>query len=182
MDNFKNAFDRTMKSEGLYSKDPTDPGGETYRGISRRFFPSWPGWGVIDQRGPSVKGLDLLTEEFYRREFWDRCSGDSLPAEVAIEIFDSAVNCGVTRACTWLQRALNLLNRNGKEYPDLVEDGKLGPGTLRTLQAHINKEGSTKILLKVMNILQGKHYLEIMQSTPTQEKYARGWLARVEAA
>lgn len=179
-DAFKQAFDRTMGSEGGYSNDPLDPGGETYRGISRRFFPSWPGWKIIDSKGPEVEGLNPLVEDFYRKEFWDRCAGGALPPEIATEVFDSAVNCGVTAACTWLQRALNLLNRNGKEYPDSTEDGRLGLGTLRAMQAHINKEGTARLLLKVMNILQGAHYLGIMQKTPSQEKYARGWLNRVE--
>ncbi|GAJ23902.1 unnamed protein product, partial [marine sediment metagenome] len=35
-------------------------------------------------------------------------------------------------------------------------------------------------LLKVMNILQGMHYIEYMRKSPTQEKYARGWLKRVK--
>lgn len=187
LDNFNAAFDRTMGNEGGFTDDPVDPGGMTYRGISRRFFPSWVGWPAIDQilaegRGLEVRRgvLDPDVRQFYKTEFWDSCNGDALPPEIAAEVFDSAVNCGVTTACAWIQRALNLLNRNGKEYPDVAEDGKLGPGTLLALQAHVSKEGTAKVLLKVMNLLQGAHYLEIMQKSPTQEKYARGWLNRVE--
>jgi hypothetical protein len=31
-----------------------------------------------------------------------------------------------------------------------------------------------------MNILQGNHYLEFMSKSPIQEKFAYGWLDRVE--
>jgi len=36
------------------------------------------------------------------------------------------------------------------------------------------------VLLKVMNIFQGMHYIEYMRKDPVQEKYARGWLKRVK--
>lgn len=175
---FDDAFSVTMGNEGGYSKDPNDPGGETYRGISRRFFPSWPGWPFIDKSGPDVKGLDPLVKAFYKQEFWDRLNGDALPADIGKELFDSAVNCGVSIAAKWLQRALNLLNRGGKDYPEVVEDGKLGPGSMRSLQSLIAMEG-TGVLFKVLNIIQGGHYLEIMRKSPSQEKWARGWLKRV---
>ena len=32
------------------------------------------------------------------------------------------------------------------------------------------------LLLKVMNIQQGAHYLDIMQNDSSQERFARGWL------
>ena len=35
-------------------------------------------------------------------------------------------------------------------------------------------------LLKVLNILQGTHYIAILSQDPRQEKYVRGWLERVE--
>ena len=34
-------------------------------------------------------------------------------------------------------------------------------------------------LVKVINILQGMHYIDYMTKSPTQEKFARGWLKRV---
>ncbi len=36
MANFNNAFNLVLKNEGSYSNDPDDPGGETYKGISRK--------------------------------------------------------------------------------------------------------------------------------------------------
>ena len=45
---FKPAFDATMRNEGGYGNDPQDPGGETYRGIARKFHSKWEGWTTID--------------------------------------------------------------------------------------------------------------------------------------
>jgi len=186
--NFDDAFAATMAHEGLgvFTNDPVDRGGATYSGISRRFFPAWAGWLRIDsclKAGIAVSSIsaELLPDvkSFYKENFWDRFAGDILPPDVAKELFDSAVNCGVTTAGKWLQRSLNLLNRNGTAYLDLTEDGKIGPSTARVLAAMVAKEG-TGMLLKVLNILQGAHYIAIMQKNPSQERFARGWLARVK--
>ncbi|MFM7564688.1 MAG: glycosyl hydrolase 108 family protein, partial [Planctomycetota bacterium] len=39
MADFAIAFDETMINEGGYVDDPDDRGGETYRGVARRFHP-----------------------------------------------------------------------------------------------------------------------------------------------
>ena len=39
MSDFDRAFDLLMDSEGGYSDDPLDPGGETNFGISKRAYP-----------------------------------------------------------------------------------------------------------------------------------------------
>lgn len=190
MSAFAEILPHVLQAEGIYSFDPDDAGGETYRGISRRYHPSWPGWVEIDRLKKSGgvaairKAWDenallrALVADFYREQFWERFQGDRLPHDVAAEVFDTAVNTGVHRAVIWLQRAWNLLNRNGADYRDIVEDGQMGPGTLAALNAYLKKD-NTAPLLKVMNILQGAHYLEYMKKSPAQEKYARGWLNRV---
>lgn len=40
MADFQESFRIAMGHEGGYSKDPDDAGGETYKGISRKFNPS----------------------------------------------------------------------------------------------------------------------------------------------
>lgn len=190
MQEFDRAFLVTMGHEGGYVNDKDDAGGETYRGISRRFHPSWPGWQYIDQaKGmdnfPAVlkisKDLQADVLNFYRAQFWDRFNGDAV-AEVAPslanELFDTAVNMGVHRAVIFLQQALNVLNRNQQIYADLVPDGKFGTNTMKALQAYIGND-EPKLLLVVMNALQANHYLEYMGKDPVQEKYARGWFKRV---
>ena len=48
---------------------------------------------------------------------------------------------GPAVAATFLQRALTALNRNGKDYPDLVPDGRIGEQTLAALDGFLNARG-----------------------------------------
>lgn len=192
MANFQIAYDATMGHEGRYSNDPDDVGGETYRGISRRFHPGWSGWVIIDhakaEQGfpKNLSGnarLDGQVRTFYQMTFWDRFQGDKIPDQaVANELFDTAVNMDVPRAVMFFQKALNLLNRNGKMYADIVEDGVFGPATLRAFEGYLMQEPGSDVgpLLTMMNAFQAVHYAEFMRKSPVQEKHARGWLKRVQ--
>lgn len=183
MSNFDKAFNETMGHEGGYVNDPDDAGGETYRGISRKYHPGWKGWLEIDKIKPisvhiNNSNLDKYVRSFYKEFYWDVNRLDAFPQNVAKEMFDTGVNMGTRRAARFLQRALNYLNRNGSLFPDLVDDGKIGPKSLSALNKVID-DGDEEILLKILNVLQGQHYLDYMTKSPVQEKYARGWFKRV---
>ena len=45
-------IDMVLKHEGGYANVSGDLGGETYRGISRKNFPSWNGWEIVDEKKP----------------------------------------------------------------------------------------------------------------------------------
>lgn len=53
---FGDAFKKLSIKEGGYVNDKDDAGGETYRGISRKYNPTWQGWTMID----SYKNIILL--------------------------------------------------------------------------------------------------------------------------
>jgi lysozyme family protein len=192
-DNFLKAFNTTMTFEGGYANDPDDAGGETYMGISRRYHPDWVWWAALDgakeksdfpQCLRKNKTLNSAVRHYYKQHYWDPCACDAvseLNTKVAHELFDTAVNMGTARANLFFQQALNFLNRNQIVFPDLVEDGIVGSMTLTAFRnlTCINTSLNTAALLKIMNILQGMHYLNYMKKSPTQEKYARGWLKRV---
>jgi len=178
-DPFLEAFSRTMLFEGerKYTNLPFDPGGQTYSGISRVYWPSWAGWNFLD------KGLrdeaDILVPEFYRINFWNRIQGDvvcKLSPAIAYEIFDTSVHTSVHTGCTFLQQALNLLNRNQKEYKDILDDGMLGLITLTTLSLSFVNNPEARIL-KVMNHLQGAFYIDRMTKHPEREEFV-GWFDR----
>lgn len=193
---FDAAFDATMGHEGGYANDPSDFGGETYRGIARRFHPGWPGWEIVDY-AKTARGtleaslaersfqLEPLVREFYRAEFWLKVGADQIGSQaVADELFDTGVNMGPTRAVEFLQVALNALNRSdrgdhGSYFDDLVEDGDIGPATQGALQIYLSRD-SDRYLLTLLNVQQGAFYLARMRKIPSQERFARGWLKRVE--
>ena len=181
MTNFSTAFEKTMKHEGYYSFNKYDAGGETYRGISRRYYPKWKGWLIIDKQKPNInhKELDPLIRAFYRKHYWNPNLLNAFPQDVANEMFDTGVNLGRRTAAKFLQQTLNFLNKNKQLFPDLVEDGIVGPKTIEALKIIHNRK-ETKLLLKIMNVLQGYHYLSYMKKSPVQEIFARGWFTRVD--
>ncbi len=188
MADFQAAFTRTLKHEGGYADVSDDTGGETYKGISRRWYPDWPGWSIIDNikqthSGPALnQGLaksDSLAQsvlEFYKPEYWDplHCSGIDSQA-VANELYDTAILMGKKWATRFLQRALNTLNQNQAFYPDITVDGRMGPGTLRATKDCLSVNNES-LLVKVMDGLQLARFINIMDKDPTQEKFARGWI------
>jgi len=173
---FKFALKLVFSLEGKHSNNHLDPGGETYMGISRVYWPDWHGWEFID------KGKDVpivLVEKFYRQFFWDRISGDAIAKKaglLAVELFEAAVNVSPSRASKFLQESLNLLNRNQAEYADILVDGKIGPMTIGALEDSLITNPEPRII-KVANILQGEHYINIMRKTPIREEF-RGWFDR----
>lgn len=61
---------------------------------------------------------------------------------VAVEMFDIAVNMGVTVACTFLQRCLNAFNQNGGHYADLLVDARTGRVSMSALDAFRQRRGA----------------------------------------
>lgn len=185
-DHYIKAFDKTMKNEGLgkLSNDPRDPGGMTYSGISRRWWPKLKMWKVIDKCLAENKPIplnDLLPEikEFYLTNYWNLICGDSLaqmsPA-LAFEVFDTAVNIGPYDATRLLQQAFNVARGNYQE--DLLTDGRLGQKTLKALETYFQLPGGRSANEEILlNSCNGEQY-EFYKKNP-KRKIFRGWFSRV---
>jgi lysozyme family protein len=118
----------------------------------------------------------------YRRLYWLGPRFDAVAErapKLAAEMFDTGINMGTGTATGFLQRALNALNREGRDYPDLRVDRAIGPATLAALDAFLAKRGKAAegVLLKAVEALQGAHYLNIAEARPSQEAFVYGWLA-----
>lgn len=193
MANFKTAYLLTMKHEGGYANNAIDKGGETYKGISRKNWPGWVGWKIIDQIkaqsratgqalaafintvGGANASLQSLVLDFFKVNFWDINKLDAVQNQlIANEVFDTGVNAGTGTGARFLQEALNLCNRNATVYPDIDVDGKIGPVTLNVL----NTRAPVVAVLNTLNMLQGEHYLNIMRLNKTQEAFWPSWLSR----
>jgi lysozyme family protein len=181
---FDAALRRVLGAEGEYSNDPADTGGETFCGISRRHWPNWPGWKSVDAQKPMrptlrMPGMHEAVGRFYVDNFWTPLGCHLMTDEwVAYEVFEAAVNVGTVRSGQFLQESLNLLNRNGKSWPELVLDGRIGPTTLATLaKAQLETRGGERVVI-LMNRLQAEHYIALARRSATQEVFLRGWLDR----
>jgi lysozyme family protein len=170
-------IDELIEREGGFVNHPGDRGGATRFGITEA---------VARAHGYTGAMAMLPRDEaaaIYRRLYWLRPRFDEIakraPA-VAAELFDTGANMGPGVAVTFLQRALTALNRNGKDYPDLVPDGRAGPRTMAGLDGFLQargRRGGQTVLLRALEALQGERYLRLAERRPANEAFLYGWLA-----
>jgi len=166
-----------IEREGGFVHHSADRGGPTRFGITEA---------VARAHGYAGAMAELPHDEaaaIYRRLYWLRPRFDQVAERtprVAAELFDTGANMGPAVAATFLQRALTALNRGGKDYPDLVPDGRVGPTTIAALDAFLEargRRGGETVLLRALEALQGERYLRLAEKRPANEAFLYGWLA-----
>ncbi|HCA5022547.1 glycoside hydrolase family 108 protein [Acinetobacter baumannii] len=175
--NIEQYLEELIKREGGYVNNPADRGGATKYGITQAVARE-NGW------NGNMKDLPLeFAKSIYKKQYWLEPRFDQVNAlspSVAEELLDTGVNCGTGFAKPLLQRALNLLNNQGKAgWPDLKVDGVYGSATLGALKTYLSKRGKDgeKVLVRVLNIMQGQRYIEICERNKSQEQFFYGWIA-----
>lgn len=151
--NFDQAFDRLLGHEGGYVFSPSDPGGETNWGVTAK---------VAYANGYTGRMRDLprdKAKEIYRAKYWDAVQADKLPEPLRFEVFDAAVNSGVSQAVKWLQRIAGV-----------NDDGVLGPMTLNAV-GKLNGYAAAAAYNGTR--------LDFMTSLPTWGSFSRGWARRI---
>lgn len=168
-------IDNTIGKEGGYVDNPLDRGGKTIWGITEAVARR-NGYTGDMKSMPRSTAVSIYTSEYVVKPGFAKVA--EINSAVAEELFDTGVNQGPATASKFLQKALNLLNRGGKLYADIAEDGVIGRGTLAALTSFKAARGSDGIivLLKVLNILQGYRYIEIASKNPSQEEFIYGWI------
>ena len=107
--------------EGGYSCDPSDAGNWTGGAVGAGTLRGTK-YGISAAAFPTLDIAALTRAQaaaIYRARYWDRIGGDSLPAPLALLLFDCAVNQGVGAAARILQASLGV-----------TTDGVIGPVTL----------------------------------------------------
>ena len=169
-------IDEVIAREGDFSDHPADRGGPTRFGITQMVARAHGYAGAMRSLPRTI------AETIYRRRYWDQpgyAFVGAIAPKIAAELFDTAVNMGPATATGFLQRALNALNRNQKDYPDLKLDRMIGAKTLAALSALIAIRGKPgeKVLLKAIEAMQGERYVALAEARPANEAFLYGWLA-----
>lgn len=155
MSAFDAIIEMVLEHEGGYVNHPSDPGGETIYGISKRAYPD------LD-----IKNLTIAqAKEIYRNDYWDRIKGDELPAGVACVVVDYAVNSGVSRASKALQGACGIANG----------DGIIGPHSLNAVWTTVKNDGEESVINAVTTQRQ-----EFIRALKIYETFGRGWERRID--
>ena len=166
-----------IEREGGYVANPDDRGGPTRFGITEAVARANGYRGAMRQL-PRDEAAAIYKRLYWLRPRLDEVASRSPP--VAAELFDTGANMGPAVAVTFLQRALTALNRNGKDYPDLVPDGRIGAVTLAALDSFLQLRGRSSgetVLLRALEALQGERYLRLAERRPANEAFLYGWLA-----
>lgn len=176
MTTFDKALKHTLGIEGGFVDDPRDSGGATRYGITEAKARAWGYAGAMKDL-PKELAISI-----YRKDYWDALQLDRvafLDEGIAMEMFDTGVNAGLGLPVRFLQRALNVFNRNGKDYPDLTVDGVIGQNTLSALNKFLTLRGKlgARVMLAALNSLQGAFYTDLAERRPKDEAFVFGWFA-----
>ncbi len=167
-------INRVIGIEGGYVDNPRDSGGKTKWGITAA---------TARKHGLDVRYITSdQARSIYISDFWNPMNLDgvaSLSPAIAEELFDSGVNLGPSRAAQWLQRALNVLNQHGQQWPDLTVDGDIGVKTLEAIDKFFRIRGkrAEAVLLNMLNAIQGNFYIDLAERRPKDEAFEYGWQA-----
>ena len=148
---FDNAFDRLIGHEGGYVNDPKDPGGETQWGISKRSYPH------LD--------IKTLTREqakaIYYVDFWSAMRLDKFYDGVMWQLFDFAVNSGISTTIREFQREIGA-----------APDGWWGPRSQAAVDCLSESD-------QIMSVLAAR--LDFMRKLKNWPDHGRGWAGRIAA-
>lgn len=157
--NFKKCLDTILAHEGGFVDHPEDPGGATNKGITLQTYNDFLG------REATVEELKNIPDEhvetIYKKEYWDKISGDDLPCGVDLAVFDWAVNSGFIRPAKVFQELIGA-----------KVDGYIGPKTLEQVgepETHFN------IILNLC-----KKRQDFYTSLSTFDTFGKGWTRRTE--
>lgn len=147
--------------EGGYVNHPTDPGGETNYGITKKVAVEHGYTGPMEYL-PREVAMDIYATTYISKPKFDKVLEISEP--VGVKLVDTGVNTGYSRAIKWYQQSLNNFSRGCRDYSCVVVDGSIGPATLNAHKKLIDKRGKVdtcKLLLRGINTYQGEHYMKL---------------------
>ncbi len=151
MSSFDDAFKALIGSEGGYSFNPADPGGETMWGVTARVARAFGYAGAM-------KDLPLATaKEIAKMKYWDPLRLDEFDPRVAFQIFDANYNGGLV--VLWMQKA------SGAD-----EDGKFGQATVDAVKAADPLKFVMRFAAYRVRYLKGLH---------VWPNFSRGWMDRM---
>jgi lysozyme family protein len=149
-----------LQFEGGFVDDPQDPGGATNLGITLDTLSSWRGHTATVADVKALQPADV--GPIYLARYYNPSHAGDCPPGVDLMVFDEAVNQGVGRAITTLQRCAGV-----------TPDGAFGPKTLAAVKAM-----APAALINAIAADRDAHY----RALPTFHHFGKGWLARVASA
>lgn len=151
-----------LRWEGGFVNDPNDSGGATNKGVTLATYRRYKG------EGATVDGLKAITDEewtaIFKQMYWDKFKADEIQSQCVANLCVDWYWMSGTKAIKYVQRLIGA-----------TEDGIVGKQTL----ARLNAKGDG-LVLHIYNYRKD-FYHRIVASRPTQKRFLRGWLNRLNA-
>mgnify|MGYP000674802498 CR=1 FL=1 len=138
---------------GYEFNHPSDPGGETMYGVTKRVAQAHGYWGDMRKLPKS------LAKEITEKSYYKAVKGDQLDRLIAWQLTDAAYNHGNRRAVKFLQAAVGA-----------SQDGLIGPRTLAAVAAMDKND-----VVYLFNAERIEFYTRLR----TWQTFGRGWARRV---
>lgn len=163
---FERAFAIVVGEEGGWSNDPDDPGNWTGGDVNEGELKGTK-YGVSAASYPDLD-IEHLSKfdahAIYVRDFWDPAHCNDVPWDLALVIFDTAVNNGVSAAIHFVQQAA-----------DVPQDGDWGDQTKAAVEGtlHADPDGTAT----AAEILAQRLIADIRAGN--WSRYGLGWSRRI---
>jgi len=156
--NFKECLDLVLKSEGGFVNHPSDPGGMTNLGVTKRVWEEYTGHEADEK---TMRGLTPeKVAPLYEQRYWRPTYCEVLPRGLDFLVFSMGVNGGPGRAVKLLQQSLGC-----------VPDGIIGSTTMGLI-----KQSNVADLIAKYSDTRRTYY----KSLKTFDVFGKGWLNRVD--
>ena len=155
-ENFDKCLKMLLAHEGGFVNHPEDPGGITNLGVTKKVYDEWIGRESTEQEMRDLTPDDVAP--IYKKNYWDRIKGDSLPSGIDWCLMDWTVNSGKSRPSKAVQRAVGA-----------TQDGAIGPATIGLI---MEKDPEF-----VINYVYGVRQ-DFYKGLKTFETFGRGWTRR----
>lgn len=158
---FELAFDRVIGHEGRFQKNPKDRGNWTSGQVGRGILKGTK-FGISAMSYPNLDIEHLTVDQakgIYYEDWWLEFGMERFHMALAYQMFDAAINHGMSRAAKMLQRAVGV-----------TDDGIIGTNTRKAL----GKFGLDDLLKLVL-----AERLEFMTGLETWDEFGKGWARRI---
>lgn len=157
--NFQECLVKVLKHEGGYVNHPSDPGGMTNLGVTKKVWEEWIAHPVTEKDMREL--TPAIVGPMYEMKYWRTSYCEKLPRGLDLLVFTMAVNSGSGRSVKLLQDAIGV-----------VADGVIGPNTM----AKIN-EANVEVLIDKFSEARTSFY----KGLKTFPVFGVGWLRRTES-
>lgn len=156
--NFKECLALVLKSEGGFVNHPSDPGGMTNLGVTKRVWEEYTGHEADEKimRGLTPEKVAPL----YEQRYWRPTYCEVLPRGLDLLVFSMGINAGTGRSVKLLQSCIGC-----------VADGVIGSRTMALV-----KSSNVADLIGKFSEARRQYY----RSLKTFPVFGKGWLARVD--